>query len=67
MTKEASPLVVANINPGDNHYIHETRDSIDDDLDELIARMKRNKAASLALQAEKEAQIALHSSPTRKG
>ncbi len=35
--------MVANINPADNHSIHETRDSIDDDLDELIGRIKRNK------------------------
>ena len=58
----------ASINPADNHSIHKTRDSIDDDLDELIARITRNKAAaSLALQENKEAQLAFHSPAATTG
>ena len=63
MPEEASLRVVDYISPvhnhasvgaclaADGHIIHETRDSADSELEELMARIRRNKAAFLADQA----------------
>jgi hypothetical protein len=63
MPKEAGLRAVDYVNPvhnhapvgaclaADGHIIHETRDSTDNDLEELMARIRKNKAAYLADQA----------------